>query len=89
MSRADWKIAHTALDRAEVASVAAGDDAFLKNLVEHVIMKGSPLRRGNIAMYNHFAADHAHGMERRELVRISIGIESGFVHQSADGESLP
>ena len=52
-------------------------------------MKGSPLRRGNIAMYNHFAADHAHGMERRELVRISIGIESGFVHQSADGESLP
>jgi hypothetical protein len=46
MSRAEWKFAHLALDPAEVAAVAAGDDAFLKNLVEHLIMKGSPLRRG-------------------------------------------
>lgn len=46
MSRAEWKIAHLVLDPAEVATVAAGDNAFLKNLVEYLIMKGSPLRRG-------------------------------------------
>jgi hypothetical protein len=46
MSRAEWKIAHLVFHPAEVSAVAAGDDAFLKNLVEHLIMKGSPLRRG-------------------------------------------
>ena len=46
VSWADWKIAHLALDSAEVAAVAAGDDAFLKDLVEYLIMKGSPFRRG-------------------------------------------
>jgi hypothetical protein len=46
MSGADWKIAHLALDPAKVAAVAAGDDTFLKSLVEHLIMKGPSLRRG-------------------------------------------
>ena len=35
MSRAEWKIAHLVFHPAEVSAVAAGDDAFLKNLVEH------------------------------------------------------
>ena len=46
MSRAEWKIAHLALDPAEVATVAAGHDAFLKDLVEDRFMKSHPLPRG-------------------------------------------
>ena len=86
MSGANWEIAHLALDPAKVAAVAAGDDTFLKNLVEHPMMKGPSLRRGNSALSKHFAADYAHSMEKRELVRIFIGFEGCFVHQAADGE---
>ena len=46
MSRAEREIAHLALDPAEIAAVAAGDDAFLEYLAKHRLMKGSPLRRG-------------------------------------------
>jgi hypothetical protein len=40
------EVAHLALDPAEIALVAAGDDAFLKDLVENRFMKGPPLPRG-------------------------------------------
>jgi hypothetical protein len=46
MSWADWKIAHLEFDSAEIATVAAGNDAFLKDLDENRIMKGPLLRRG-------------------------------------------
>jgi hypothetical protein len=46
LSRAEWEIAHLAFDAAEIAAVAAGDDAFLKDLVEDRFMKGPLLRRG-------------------------------------------
>jgi hypothetical protein len=46
LSRSEREIAHLAFDSAEIAAVAAGDDAFLKYLLEHLAMKGSPLRRG-------------------------------------------
>ena len=46
MSGSERKIAHLALDAAEVAVVAAGYDAFLKYLVENRAMKGPLLRRG-------------------------------------------
>jgi hypothetical protein len=31
-------------------------------------------------------ADHAHSVQGREPVGIFIGLEGGFVHQTADGE---
>src|ERR1039458_6105109 len=43
-------------------------------------------RGGNSAIDTHFAADHAHGVEKREPVGVFAGFESGFVHQAADGE---
>jgi len=46
LSRSEWEIAHFAFDAAEIASVAAADEAFLEYLVEHLVMKGSPVRRG-------------------------------------------
>jgi hypothetical protein len=46
LSGAERKIAHLALNPAEIAAVAAGDDAFLKDLVEDRFMKSAPLRRG-------------------------------------------
>jgi hypothetical protein len=42
----DREIAHLALNPAEVAAVAAGDDAFLEYLGKHCLMKGFLLRRG-------------------------------------------
>ena len=50
MSSVDRKIAHFALDPAEVAPVATGDDTFLQNFVEHLIRKGL-LLAGRIAPY--------------------------------------
>ncbi len=46
MSRSEREIAHFAFDASEIAAVTAGDDSFLKNFVEDLAMKGSPLRRG-------------------------------------------
>ena len=40
------EVAHLSLDAAEIAAVAAGHDALLKNLVEHGFMKGHPLPWG-------------------------------------------
>ena len=40
------RFAHLALDAAEIAAIAAGDDAFLEYFAKHRLMKGSPLRRG-------------------------------------------
>jgi len=41
LSVSERKIAHLALDPAEIAAVAAGDDAFLDYLAKHRLMKGS------------------------------------------------
>lgn len=46
VTRAERKVAHLSLDAAEIAAVAAGHDALLKNLVEHGFMKCIPLPRG-------------------------------------------
>ena len=46
MSGSEREIAHLALDAAEIAAVAAGDDAFLEYLAKHGLMKSSSLRRG-------------------------------------------
>ena len=46
MSGSEREIAHLALNAAEIAAVAAGDDAFLEYLAKHCLMKGSPLCRG-------------------------------------------
>jgi hypothetical protein len=40
------EVAHLSLDAAEIAAVAAGHDALLKNLVEHGFMKCIPLPWG-------------------------------------------
>jgi hypothetical protein len=69
----DREIAHLALNAAEVAAVAAGDDAFLEYLGKHCLMKGFLLGRGNSAIGGHFAADHAHGVEEREPVGGFLG----------------
>ena len=39
-------VTHLALDAAGIAAIAAGDNAFLKDLVENRVMKCSPLLRG-------------------------------------------
>jgi hypothetical protein len=46
VSRAKREVAHLALDSAGIAPIAAGYDAFLEYLVEHCVMKGPPLPRG-------------------------------------------
>src|ERR1700752_4724208 len=40
------KVAHLAFDAARIASIAAGADTFLQDLVENGVMKGTPLPRG-------------------------------------------
>jgi hypothetical protein len=44
--RTKREVAHLALDAAGIAPVTAGEDAFLKDLVENRFMKGPPLPRG-------------------------------------------
>src|SRR5215469_12447245 len=39
-------VAHLTFDAARISSVAAGDDAFLQDFVEHGVMKAAPLARG-------------------------------------------
>ena len=46
MARAEREVAHLALDAAGIAAIAAGDNTFLKDLVENRVMKSSPLLRG-------------------------------------------
>jgi hypothetical protein len=41
-----WEFAYLAFDSTKIASVAARDDAFLEDFVEHGVMKGTPLPRG-------------------------------------------
>ena len=40
------EVTHLALDAAEIAAIAAGDDAFLEYFAKHCVMKCSPVRRG-------------------------------------------
>jgi hypothetical protein len=46
VARAEREVAHLALEAAGIAAIAAGDNAFLKDLVENRVMKCSPLLRG-------------------------------------------
>jgi hypothetical protein len=46
MSRSEREVAHLALDSAGIAPIAAGYDAFFEYLVEHCVMKGPSLPRG-------------------------------------------
>ena len=46
VARAEGEVAHLALDAAGIAAIAAGDNTFLKDLVENRVMKSSPLLRG-------------------------------------------
>jgi hypothetical protein len=45
-SRTEWEFTHLPLDSAEIAAVAAGDDAFLEYLVEDRFMEGLLPPRG-------------------------------------------
>ena len=45
-STAEREVAHLAFDAARISSIAAGNRAFLKDLVEDGGMKGAPLPRG-------------------------------------------
>jgi hypothetical protein len=46
VARAEREVAHLALEAAGITAIAAGDNAFLKDLVENRVMKCSPLLRG-------------------------------------------
>jgi len=59
---------------------------FLQNLVEHRLMEGFSLLRGNSDEVGEFAADNPHGMQERESVRVFPGLQRRFVHESADGK---
>ena len=34
------------------------------------------------------ASDHAHGVQKRKLVRIDVRFEGGLVHQTAHGKNI-
>src|ERR1700751_3322261 len=43
-------------------------------------------RGGNSAVTGHPPLDHVHGEDERKPVRIFIGLQGGFMHQTADGK---
>jgi hypothetical protein len=45
VARTEREVAHLELYPAEIAAVAAGDNALVQDLIESRFMKGSPLRR--------------------------------------------
>ena len=46
MTRSQREVAHLAFDPAWIAAAAAGDDAVLEKLIEHLVMKGFAQLRG-------------------------------------------
>ena len=49
-------------------------------------MKYTPLPRGNCRQARELATDDADRMEERKFIGVLVGLEGGFVHQSANGE---
>jgi hypothetical protein len=66
--------------------ITTGDHAYFQNLLHYLLMERDPIHRGNSVKDRELAADNSHRMRKREPVRVFVGFQDRFMHQSTDVE---
>jgi hypothetical protein len=79
LARSQSIIAHLAFDDLGLPAMVARHHALFEDLIKYGIMKDGFLPRGNSAEGRQFAPYHPHGMQKRELIGIFVGLQGRFM----------